>query len=396
MRVNDSHPSPTLSTFQPMLQSVRCQQLRVSIVSDAIVGRNGVGTYYVDLMEHLRDRVDHISLIAPTLERCSRLERFSVPMPGDTTQRMIWPRVAALNQMLDERSPNLMIIPSLGACSYFGLKYAKTRNIPVVVAHHTNFDRLLSLYWPDIISRPLGSMLRKLNRWLIRQASMIASLNTDAYEDAKALGAGSVRIMGTPVAAEFLRTPPVPRRESISRAIFVGRLAVEKGLDQVLAAAKAHSHIEFAIAGDGPGRGFVEKAASTLTNVQYLGWLSRDRVLQELDRSEVLLLPSAIESFGTVALEALARKRYVLLRPDCGIAKWPSLASGLFYIDEDESVADAFHRLTAIPVEERDQIARLSWDSVADFNQHTIRRWLGFLTEAMDRQRVDRLEHQAA
>ncbi|MEM6470258.1 MAG: glycosyltransferase [Planctomycetota bacterium] len=384
MRVNDSLPSPAVSAFHPVPQSVRYKRLRVSIVSDAIVGRNGVGTYYEDLMEHLRDRVDHISLIAPTLERRSRLERFSVPMPGDTTQGMIWPRIGALYRMLDQQSPNLMIIPSLGACSYFGLRYAKANNIPIVVADHTKFDRLASLYWPDIISGPLASVLRKLHRWLIHQASMIASLNSDAYEDAKALGARSIRIMGTPVAAEFLRKPSTPRREQISRVIFVGRLAIEKGLDQILAAAKTHSQIEFAIAGDGPGRALVENAASTVTNIQYLGWLSRERVLQELDRSEALLLPSAFESFGTVALEALARKRYVLVRPDCGIAKWPSLAGGLFYINEDESVAETLERLMAIPIEARDGIARRSWDAVHDFNQHTISRWLGFLADAMD------------
>ena len=375
---------------------MRHQRLRVSIVSDAIVGRNGVGTYYLDLMEHLRDRVDHIDLIAPELDRRFRLERFAIPMPGDTTQRLIWPRVGELNQMLDKQSPNLMIIPSIGACSFFGLRYAKARNIPVIVANHTNFNCLLSLYFSDFISLPLGLILRKLNRWLIRQASMIASVNPDAYEDAKALGAESIRIMGTPVAAEFLRTPPAPRRDQISRVIFIGRLAIEKGLDQVLAAAKAHSRIEFAVAGDGPGRGVVEKAASTLPNINYLGWLSRDRVLQELDRSEVLLLPSAIESFGTVALEALARRRYVLLRPDCGIAKWPSLSSGLFYIDKDESAAETLSRLIATPVGARDQIARGSWDSVLDFNRYTIHLWLDCLADAVDCQRADRPKNQAA
>ena len=379
--------------FAPRPHNFRYKLLRVSIVSDAIAGRNGVGTYYQDLREHLHDRVEHIGLIAPGLDRQSELERFSVPMLGDMTQRMVWPHIRALYRMLDDQNPNLVVVPSIGAYSYFGLRYAKARKIPIVVANHTSFDRLLSLYWPAVVSRPLGAILQRLNRWLIGQASMIASLNTEAYEDAKALGAESVRIMGTPVAADFLRKPIVRRCDQISRVIFVGRLAIEKGLDQILAAAKVHSQLEFVVVGDGPGRRAVESAASELANVRYLGWLSRGQVLEELDRSDLLLLPSTIESFGTVALEALARERYVLLRPGCGIVKWPSLASGLFFIDDGKSVAEALDRLIKTPVETRDQIARRSWEAVHEFNVNTIRLWLNFLADAMG---THREEHQDA
>ncbi|MEO9593696.1 glycosyltransferase [Rhodopirellula bahusiensis] len=396
MKLKDSHSMLVNAVSPPTTPIARDQPLRIVIVSDAVAGRNGLGTYYLDLIEHLRDQVGHISLIGPTSDRQSELEGMSLPMPGDKTQRMVCPRVAALNRMLDERNPNLVIIPTIGAFSYFGLRYASSRQIPMVIAHHTNFDRLLSLYWPGLVAKPLGWMLRQLNEWLIGQASMVASLNTEAYEDAVALGAQQARIMGTPIATSFLRVPPAPRNDSIRRVIFVGRLAAEKGVEEVLDSARKYPQIEFAIAGDGPGREVVEASASTLRNVRYLGWLSRDRVREELDRSEVLMLPSAIETFGTVALEALARERYVLLRSECGIAKWPSLASGLFYIDEEDSVADSLGKLLAKPVEARDQIARRSWDAVHDFNQHTIRVWLEFLAEAVDRHDAPGLERQAA
>ena len=383
MRLKDSQQS-SHSPPQIWPPSDRHKQLRVSIVSDAIIGRNGVGTYYLDLIEHLRDSVGSIDLIGPTQKRDPSFEKFSIPMPGDGTQRLVWPRVSELNRRLDQQRPNLIIIPSLGACSYFGIQYAKSNGIPVVVVNHTNFDHLLSLYWSNWISRPLGWMLHKLNRWLIGQAKLVAALNGDAYEDAVALGANGVRIMGTPVAADFINKSIVPSGKEIRRVIFVGRFAAEKGLDQVLAAAKVHSEIEFAIAGDGPARELVERASATHANVHYLGWLPRHRVLEELDDSDVLVLPSAIESFGTVALEALSRRRCVLLRPDCGIAKWPSLAKGLFYIQPGETVADALHRMIAMDSCTRDDIAKTSWDSVSDFNRNTIRLWLSFMADAIE------------
>lgn len=360
----------------------RCRSLRVTIVSDAIAGRNGVGTYYQDLMEHLRGEVDSIHLIGPTQQRDRFLERFSVPMPGDTTQRMIVPRGRELRRRLSATRPNLIILPSLGACSYHGLRYAKRHALPVIVVNHTDFDRLLELYWPGWMAKPLGGFLRRINRWLLTQADRVAALNTDAYEDARKLGAESIRIMGTPVASAFLRTPRSPLRERISRVIFIGRLAMEKGLDQVLDAARQNASLEFAIAGDGPGRKQVQAAADRLPNLRYLGWLSRQQVLEALDGSDALVLPSSIEAFGTVALEALCRQRCVLVRPRCGIAKWPSLAKGLFYLGENESVAEGLRRLTNSSHEQRIATASIGWEAVEDFNRHTVRLWLDFLTDA--------------
>ena len=364
----------------------RVQGLRISIVSDAIASRNGVGTYYQDLMEHLGGSVAHVGLISPAQDRDKKMELFSLPLPGDTTQRLIWPRWKSLVQELDRQDPNVIIIPSLGACAYFGLRYAKPRNIPVVVVCHTNFDRLVSLYWPGMISRPLQYAIGRFNRWLTRQAALVAALGTDGYDEAKGLGIDpdSIRIMGTPVSASFLQVPIVERSPMISRAIFVGRLAVEKSLDQILETAVALPSVQFAIAGDGPGRRRVEKAAEELPNVEYLGWLSRSQVLAELDNSDVLLLPSAIESFGTVALEALARRRFVIVRPECGIAKWPSLACGLNYIEPGGSLTDALRQLVETPEVERTRRAEESWDAVRNFNRHTVRLWLEFLADAAE------------
>ena len=160
--------------------------LRVSIVSDAITGRNGVGTYYPDLLQHLRPFVDAIELVAPDEDCQADLERFSLPMPGDKTQRLAWPRKPLLYQHLDEFAPNVVVIPSLGAYSYYAMRYAQSRNIPFAIVNHTNFDHLLSLYWPNWLASPFRQGLRKLNRWLCREASAVAAMNVDAFQEANA------------------------------------------------------------------------------------------------------------------------------------------------------------------------------------------------------------------
>ncbi|MEO1527251.1 MAG: glycosyltransferase [Planctomycetota bacterium] len=358
------------------------QQLRVAIVSDAIAGRNGVGTYYPDLIEHLEPSVDSIQLLGPTDPRDRSLEAAWLPMPGDLSQRVVWPRRKELYRRLDEQDPNLIVIPAIGAFSYFAMRYAERKKIPFVLVNHTNFDQLLSLYWPDFISKPLGYVLSRVYAMGMRRAAAVAAMNSESLDQARDLGARMVRVMGTPISPEFIQKPVESRVTEIKRVTFVGRLAAEKGLDHLLEAAKTLRDVEFRIAGDGPRRSRVERTAAQHSNVRYLGWLSRENVLREMDETDVLVLPSSVETFGTVALEALARRRYVLVRRQCGISKWPAFAEGLFYIEADEPVAAAITRMRDQSVEQRDSVGRVGWAAVNSFNEYTNRVWLRFMTDA--------------
>ena len=61
-------------------------RLRIVVISDAAVGRNGVGTYYEDLVAQLRPLVEDIALLAPGDDAATEHQWFSVPMPGGRHQ----------------------------------------------------------------------------------------------------------------------------------------------------------------------------------------------------------------------------------------------------------------------------------------------------------------------
>jgi glycosyltransferase involved in cell wall biosynthesis len=356
--------------------------LRIAIVSDAISGRNGVGTYYPDLIHHIRPHVAEVRLIAPQPQPERALEAFALPMPGDRTQRLAWPRRKTLYASLDEIQPNLVIIPTLGPFSYFALRYARRRKLPVAIVTHTNFDDLLALYWPNWVSWPLRQALGVLNRWLCRQATAVAAMSDEGLEQAQRAGARRVRTIGTPLDISFLSTPTTPLPERIGKAIFVGRLAQEKGIGEILAAARALPDMRIAIAGDGPLQNTVRQAAAEHENLTYLGWLPRARVREEIDASEILLLPSAYETFGTVALEALARRRLVVASSQCGIFNWASISEGIFRTTAEKGLTDVISEIQSMAAGPRDEHAGTSWQAVRAFNDRTIQDWLDFLTEA--------------
>lgn len=356
--------------------------LRIAVVSDAISGRNGVGTFYQDLLAQIEPMVDKIALISPAKEPDRTLEKLALPMPGDKTQRLAWPSGKAMKARLDQLMPNLIVVPSMGPFTFYAVSYARKRQIPLVVVNHTDFDHLLSIYWPKLIGAPLRIALGSLNRWLCRQAVSVGVMHEGAKDAAERNGARQVRVMATPLSQEFLSKPIQPLREDAHRAVFVGRLAKEKGITKLLKTVRDLPNSQFTIIGDGPLREEVETAAKACNNLTFRGWLPRSEVLDELDASDVLLLPSAYETFGTVALEALARERYVIVSSGCGIADWPSLADGIFIASEQNDLTKVLRDMQSLPAVDRIEIARNSWRAVRHFNSQAIDDWLNFLRDA--------------
>ena len=374
-------PEARQNSQQPEARLEANPELRVAVVSDAIPGRNGVGTYYQDLISQLEERVGSIRLIAPSPDTPTPHQWFATPMPGDPTQKLFVPRLRKLKQVICNIDPHVVVIPTLGPYAWAGLRLAKRLRIPVCAAHHTNFERLTELYWNNWLGYPCRHFLQAITNNLLRRADAVATMDVESFADARDRGAVRPHMVGTPVGTPFLTEPHQPMSERPERVIFVGRLAQEKGVELILEAAEAVPDMEFLIGGDGPLRQTVESAAKRLKNLEYLGWMDRETVLSAIDRSDVLVLPSAIETFGTVALEALARHRLVLVSRDCGITNWPELAQGIFSIEKHETLADALMRLAALPRSIRESIAQRGWNVVDQFNEATLTGWIQLLTD---------------
>ena len=376
----------TIARKQPrQLEAIDLRPLRAVVVSDAITGRNGVGTYYQDLVQQLQGRVEHLSLIAPSSMGKSPHVRFAIPMPGDSTQFLAYPKKRLLEQRILECSPNVVILPTLGPYAYFGSRIAEKHKIPVCVAHHTNLEALVELYWHPLLAGVACGVLKRLSNWLIQRADTVVTMDVESLEQARTRGAKRVRQMGTPLSTSFLHQPRRPLSLDPPRIVFLGRLSAEKGVDQVIDAARLLPRFTFRIGGDGPLKRRVQREAGRLKNLSYLGWLHRDEVLQAMDDADILVLPSKLETFGTVALEALARRRLVLVSRGCGIAHWPDLAQGLFAIQEDESLAAALKRIARMSPRLRDSIARRGWEAVEQFNEATLHGWINVLADTCGR-----------
>ena len=359
--------------------------LRVAFVSDAIHARNGVGTYYLDLISHLDDRVGALELIAPSGKRKDPFQSFSFSVPGDSTQRLYFPKYRALIRRLRQLDPHLIVFPTVGPFTVFCLPYARKMGIPICIGRHTDFERLADLY----CHRYLAPFCRPLMRWLssslLRSADSIVTNDVRDLDQLEEKDRSTAHLVGTMISKLFLDTPVVAPRSNLQEVVFIGRLGPEKNISLLLESAKRLPDLTFTIGGDGPLRDQVESELKNLPNLNYLGWLDRKSVVDAIDRADMLVLPSVVESFGSVALEAMARARNVLVSRNCGIQNWPRLAEQLFYWEKEESLDEAIQRVADASSRQRVERAFAGRDAAIQINNSAIEDWLEVFRETLQR-----------
>jgi glycosyltransferase involved in cell wall biosynthesis len=352
---------------------------RLAVVTDAEAERNGVGAYYTDLVEHLRDHVAEVMVLGPGED--DSLGSVALPMPGDSTQKLWLPNLMNVRRRLQDLQPHAVIVPTPGPWGLLGARLAGGLGATLVVGFHTHYERLADLYWSSALGAIPRSYMRMANRFLFERGAVVLANSHAMAAAARELGAESVELMGTPIPRSFIDPTPQALRDTVTRVVFAGRLAPEKNVQAVVDAARELPDIEFTIVGDGPMRPSLEEQSQTLSNLRLPGWLPRAELPALLDGCDVLVLPSHVESLGTIALEALARGRNVLVSAHCGITEWPMLDRALFRIGDGETVAHALSRVASLDPTIRRRKAEMGADGAREMNAWAIDGWLKVLSD---------------
>ncbi len=351
----------------------------VVIVSDSLPERNGVGAYYWDLLGLLEDAGCEATILCPSEKRPTLL-RF--PLPGDSTQRIWIPSLFRFRRVMKQSRPTTIIVATPGPYGLLGAWWARRLGAKLVVGFHTHFSSVTDVYNNRFLRAFSRFYFNIADKILFRYGDLVLA-NSEAMVDlARSLGARNVGVMGTLLPSDSLRDPDPPASGKLDRIVFAGRLAPEKRVQTVIDAARQLPDIRFTIAGDGPLKNDVEKQAASIPNLDYLGWVSRERLLAEMDKADMLVLNSVVESFGTVALEAMARERLALVSPTCGIVEWPDLVDNLYQIGDGESLADAIVRVAALPPESRIAAARGARTGALRLNRGSLLHWLDVIRSA--------------
>lgn len=363
--------------LKPSSPDARPAPVRVAYFSDAFPERNGTGAYYHDLLGQLRERIEAVEVFQPQPD--GRRPLLSMRMPGDPGQRLVTPSVGDLRKACDALNPTVIVVVTPGLYGLLGVWEARRRRVPLIAAFHTDFEQLARIYWNPVSRFFANLVLRSANRIICRSSRSVLINNAGLRNDVLRLGARDVEVIGTPLAEVFLKRPLRPIEPALERVCFAGRLAPEKNVDQVIAAALAIPDVEFCIAGDGPLKEALRARASGCSNVRFLGWLQRDQLIDLLDRSSLLLLPSTFETFGSVALEAMARGRPALVSSRAGIHAWPKLRDGLFTLNTPENLPETLQSLGELPPAEWERRSTSARSLAEELNTGTLDHWTELL-----------------
>lgn len=354
--------------------------LRIAVVSDALKDRNGVDAYYRDLVSHLEPFVANVRYYTPNPEDGEYYSRFRVPLPGDTTQQLIFPHATSVYAEIREQAPHVIVAATNGPFGLLALYAARRLRVPLVAGFHTLIEDLCKMYW----GRMLGSVTRsymEFQNWLLFRYSACVVVNSKSMiESANNLSDTQVSLMGTPLDAAFLSPPPLAP-DKLTSVLYAGRLAPEKNIESLLDCAQHFPDIRFSIAGAGPLEDEITSRCAVLDNLHFLGHLPREEIVETLDRHDMLVLPSHLEAFGTIALEAMARRRLVLVSSHCGILSWESLSRGLFQFPEQETLADAIDRIRGMDPRMRAKKAEVALETALQAHQEAVTGWLDLFAE---------------
>jgi colanic acid/amylovoran biosynthesis glycosyltransferase len=183
-----------------------------------------------------------------------------------------------------------------------------------------------------------------------------------------------IRVIRCGLDAMFLKAEPVPVPEA-RRLICVGRLAEQKGLPILIAAAgRLHAEgvdFELILVGDGPLRSEIERLIAEYdlgNHVKLAGWQSNTRVRELIQGCRALVLPSFAEGLPVVIMEALALGRPVISTYVAAIPELvqPGLTGWLIPPSSVEALSSAIREALDAPVERLERMGRAGALRVAE------------------------------
>ena len=242
---------------------------------------------------------------------------------------------------------------------------ARREGIGSCVVSHERLDRLMEHWTRGRV--PTRRLADASNRRLAAGFDTVVCTTPWAAEEFERLEPDNLRLV--PLGVDHERFHPRTRDAALRHRyapsggallVMAVRLSAEKraglGIDAVRELVRRGHPVRLVVAGDGPLRRRLERAAAALP-VTFLGHLPRARLAALLATADVALAPGPVETFGLAALEALACGTAVVanersaLPSVLGAAGYPAAADGAAF-------ADAVERALATPAEHRSLLAR--------------------------------------
>lgn len=213
---------------------------------------------------------------------------------------------------LAEFAPNLIHIASPDPTGHAALKWARKQDVPVLASVHTRFETYPRYYGLAFLEPAVEALLRRFyNRCdalVAPSQSQIDELKSQGmHHDITIWSRGVDREVFDPSRRDMEWRRANGLGDDDVAIVFLGRLVMEKGLDvfadAIVELRKRQVPHKVLVIGDGPARGWFEKA---LPGGTFVGFQTGRNLGRALASGDIFFNPSITETFGNVTLEAMA------------------------------------------------------------------------------------------
>lgn len=326
--------------------------MNILIVSDAWYPQvNGVVRTIETVRAELEAMGHAISVIGPDQFR-------TIPMPTYPEIRLALGAGRRLAAMIDAQAPDCIHIATEGPLGFAARRYCLRRGTPFTTAYHTRFPE----YLRDRAPVPLA-LSYAVVRWFHRPSSAVMVATPSIEQDLRRRGFTRIRRWTRGVDTELFRPCPAdcPKDfQDLPRpiALYVGRVAVEKNLEEFLKLDLPGTKL---VVGDGPARAELMRA---YPDAVWAGARHGEDLARHYAAADVFVFPSRTDTFGLVLLEAMAAGVPVAAYPVPGPLDVVD-GSGAGCLDED--LKRAVERALQIPGERcRAHALKFSWRRSAE------------------------------
>lgn len=281
---------------------------------------NGVAATIARVVDGLRARGHELQLVRPRQAPDQRPadDRGSgdvlvrgLPIPRYPQLKMGLPARRALLRLWDARRPDAVHIVTEGPLGLSALQAATQLKLPVVSDFRTNFHAYSRHYGAAWLHAPIKAYLRRFHN-----RTACTMVPTDALR-AELAAAGFERLSVVARGVDTRLFDPSRRSDSLRAswgagpdtmvALCVGRLAAEKNLGVVQAAAEAmrreDPRMKLVFVGDGPEKARLRRACP---DAHFAGLRRGDDLAVHYASADLFLFASVTETFGNVVPEAMA------------------------------------------------------------------------------------------
>lgn len=297
--------------------------LKITIVTETWAPEiNGVANSLLNLCLGLQSRGHRIQLIRPKPKQpCTRFQPEkecwvrSQAIPKYPSLQFGWPQVSKISNALDDFQPDIVHIVTEGPLGCASLFVAKAKGIPISSGFHSAFQEFSRYFEFPFLVKPISRYLT----WFHNRTQITCIPSQDTAESLKKMGVrAKLQVVGRGVDTQLFASS---KRSQLLRQswgasdqtrvlLSVGRLSPEKDVGLIVENYKKMidqglQDIILVIVGDGPNRTHLEGVAGT-HRVVFTGSLVGEALAKVYASADVFIFPSLVETFGNVALEALA------------------------------------------------------------------------------------------